>query len=247
MKTYALAMAGAGIPVFPLQGKRPIPGSHGFHDATTDRNTILDLWAQYPLANIGMPVLPGTVAIDVDPRSGGEEGMAQLQSQGMTMPDTTISISGRGDGGRHYFLKVPEGGYADRNLPEGIDIRVGGKHYVVAPPSLHPETGQPYWWANTTPIAECPRWLLDAIRPTIKRPEAPVINTENNGSALIKFVLDLQEGQRNHGYFWAVCEALKDNIWGAIKHDLKQAAQSIGLTEHEVEATSASAERRMTQ
>lgn len=239
---FARAYAGAGRPVFPLNGKAPAT-RHGFKDATTDLRVIDQWWTENPNYNIGLPVLDGEVVLDVDPRSGGLEGLAQLAE----LPATNTCITGRGDGGKHLWFKVGPGVFTDRNLPDGIDIRVGGRHYLVGPPSIHPDSGGHYYWSGPEYMEHAPRWLLDIIRPAIKRPEPPQPTGTNTGDGLIRFVSDLQEGQRNHGYFWAVCEALKDGIWATIQHDLKQAALSIGLTEHEVEASAASAQRRMTQ
>lgn len=240
---FARAYAGAGLPVFPLHGKQPAT-KHGLHDATTDLTQINQWWANDNY-NIGLPVPSNAVVLDWDPRSG-PDAIQNLKQYG-ELPATSTCVSGRGDGGCHMYYKVPEGVFTDRNLPDGIDIRVGRRHYCVTAPSKHPDTGGHYYWTGPEHIADAPRWLLDLIRPTIKRPQAPVITDNKDGAPLIRFVSELQEGQRNHGYFWAVCEALKDGIWGTIQGELKQAALSIGLTEHEVEATAASAERRMTQ
>lgn len=241
---FARAYASAGLPVFPLHGKAPAT-RHGFKDATTHPTQINEWFNNNHGHNIGLPVRPGCIVLDVDPRSGGAQGLVQLQHQYAPLPDTTTCISGRGDDGKHIYLKVPDGVFTDRNLPDGIDIRVGGKHYLVAPPSIHPDTGGHYYWDGPEHIADCPRWLLDLIRPPIKPVEAPNINTSNTGAGLIKFVSELQEGQRNHGLFWALCEAIKDGLYPTIKPDLHQAALSIGLSEQEINTTAASAERRM--
>lgn len=242
---YARAYAGAGIPVFPLipRDKRPAT-KNGFKDASADLGTVTQWWTENPHYNIGLPVLPGSVVIDTDPRHN-PHGLEQLENRYLPLPATTTCISGRGDDGKHIYLKVPDGVFTDRNLPDGIDIRVGGKHYLVAPPSIHPDTGGHYYWDGPEHIADCPRWLLDLIRPPIKPVEAPNINTSNTGAGLIKFVSELQEGQRNHGLFWALCEAIKDGLYPTIKPDLHQAALSIGLSEQEINTTAASAERRM--
>lgn len=242
---FALAYASAGLPIFPLSGKQPAT-RHGFKDATTDRDQILEWFDNNQQHNIGLPLPKGTCALDVDPRSGGLHGLAELETNYAPLPETTVTISGRNDGGKHYYFKVPPGRLTDRNLPEGIDIRVGERHYLVAPPSVHPDTGGHYRFAEPEhPIADCPRWLLDLIRPTIKPVEAPVVRDGETGAGLIRFVAEAQEGQRNHILFWALCESLKDGIYPAIKQDLLNAALSVGLSEQEFHTTAASAERRM--
>lgn len=245
MINEALTYAKYGWPVFPLRGKLPLT-SHGFKDASTHDQTVRDWWQRHPDANIGLALLPGMLVLDIDPRHNGGDNLANLIREHSPIPDTRTCITGRQDGGRHYYMRAPAGRLTDRKLPEGIDIRVGGKHYVVAPPSIHPDTGKPYVWNGIRTMADCPRWLADIIRVPIQ-PEVPppTRQSDSDGNGLIDFVAGLAEGNRNHGYFWACCTAISDGIYSSIKEDLKIAARGIGLTEHEVEATAASAERRV--
>ena len=70
--------AAAGWAVFPIQqrGKWPaIPkrqGGNGFHDATQDEDQIRVWWARCSDANIGAPVPPSLVVVDVDGEQGAE-------------------------------------------------------------------------------------------------------------------------------------------------------------------------------
>ena len=68
----ALVYAGRGLPVFPCNGKRPCT-ERGFHDASTDTETVLTWWQRWPTANIGMPTgaTSGIDVLDVDMQSGG--------------------------------------------------------------------------------------------------------------------------------------------------------------------------------
>lgn len=244
MINAALNYAAAGWPVFPLRGKLPMT-AHGFKDASTDPQVVRNWWTRNPEANIGLAIIPGVLIIDVDPRHNGGENLERLVKERGHIPETRTCITGRRDGGRHYYLNAPDGRLTDRQLPEGIDIRVGGKHYVVAPPSVHPDTGKTYVWNGVREIVDCPRWLAELVRVPIQ-PDVPIIpRKDGDGSGLIDFVADLAEGNRNHGFFWACCTAIGDGLYPSIKEDLKLAARGIGLTEHEVEATAASAERRM--
>lgn len=245
MIAAALQYARHGWPVFPLRGKLPMT-SHGFKDATTDPRTVHDWWDRHPEANIGLALRPGILVLDIDPRHDGGDNLDALTRQHGDIPQTRTCITGRRDGGRHYYLRAPSGRLTDRNLPEGIDIRAGGKHYVVAPPSIHPDTGKSYEWNGVKTMAECPRWLAELVRVPIRREVPPPVRAEgSDGAGLIDFVTGLAEGNRNHGYFWACCTAISEGIYPTIKNDLMTAALSIGLSEHEVEATAASAERRV--
>ncbi|WP_425248482.1 bifunctional DNA primase/polymerase [Auritidibacter ignavus] len=243
--TYARAYAETGLPVFPLHGKKPAT-RHGLKDATTDLVQISQWFDNTNGHNIGLPVPPGCVVLDVDPRSGGIDGLKRLEAEHGPLPPTTVSVSGRGDGGHHQFFKSPpDQPYTDRHLPDGLDIRAGGKHYVVAPPSVHPVTGGHYYFQEpVTPVAEVPRWLLDRLRPPIRPVQPPTPRQGSTGEHLINWVTNLQEGERNHGLFWAACTAIEEGVLDHIRADLEHAGLHIGLPAHEVQATIRSAERR---
>lgn len=139
----AIAYARRGWSVFPLQGKRPLPGTAGHRDATTDLKVIKSWWREYPDANVGIRCdsASGPVIIDQD----GPEGIPSIKSLGL--PPTLKASSGRKHR-RHYYFDgaVEEVRRAIKVLP-GVDL-LGDGGYVVAPPSIHPETGRPYRWVN---------------------------------------------------------------------------------------------------
>lgn len=180
MAAFAVEYAAAGWEVFPLNGKIPaIPkraGGRGVLDATTDRTQIAAWWAMYPGANIGLRVAPHAIVIDTDPRHGGDVGLADLIDQFGPLPTTLTSASGRGDGGRHYFFRRPFGRLTSRRLPRGIDLKTNGG-YVVAPPSIHPDTGGRYTWVDEAPIADPPPWLTELLAQP-----PPVLNIGTKGA-----------------------------------------------------------------
>lgn len=164
MLDNALQLARAGFAVFPLAGKNPaIPrdaGGNGFHDATHDEAKLRAWWTSYPHANVGIAIPPGCVVVDVDPRNGGR--VEALEALGV--PPTMVAASGREDGGRHYWFTVPpELSFGGRlkGLGKGYDVKMGGRGYVVAPGSIHPDTGRPYSWVSVAPTAPAPAWLLE--------------------------------------------------------------------------------------
>ena len=55
---------------------------------------------------------------------------------------------------------------------DGIDVLHHGHRYSILPPSLHPETGQPYTWVHdpTTPMADLPEWLAERTHTGTRRP-----------------------------------------------------------------------------
>lgn len=166
MLHHALALAEDGWRVFPLRpgGKEPLFGSphkrgylapsggkcrgecgkdgHGAWDGTTDPDKIRRWWGQNPKANIGISMGEDRIAVDIDPHHGG--------TRPAVLPPTRTHASGRGSG-EHLIYRVVPGSAAARlqqnntgRAGDGVDIKIGGGAYLVAPPSLHPDTGQPY-------------------------------------------------------------------------------------------------------
>jgi len=52
---------------------------HGHKNATTDEHLIWRWWDEWPHANVGAPVLPGEMVLDVDPDNGGFESLRTLK------------------------------------------------------------------------------------------------------------------------------------------------------------------------
>ena len=92
----------------------------------------------------------------------GYEELDKLTSEHGPLPATwTVRTGG---GGTHYYWRIPEGvGVPSHNdWRPFIDIRGQGGQ-VVAPPSIHAETGVEYeWFVNNLNLpVEPPQWLLD--------------------------------------------------------------------------------------
>lgn len=190
----ALALARAGLPVFPLveRGKEPrIPSAHpdgdpvrgkcagacgkeghGFHDAAKNEATIRAWWARWPDANLGVPTgaVSGLDVLDLDAPKG-VASLAGLEAVHGEVPRTlTVRTGG---GGLHLYFLHAEGLRNRAGVAEGIDVR-GDGGYVVVPPSIHP-SGRRYEAlhganADLTEFANWPSWLLAlVVKP---RPEA---------------------------------------------------------------------------
>jgi hypothetical protein len=178
---WAIAYATHGTPVFPccpwdgayndykgnpIKAKAPLV-AHGFKDATTDINQIRRWWETlFPFAMIGRMVPADQVCIDIDPWKGGK--LSDLQAiVGFPLgrePATQSTWSGRNDGGTHLFFQRPFGPLVSTKLPKGIDLRVGGNHYTIIAPSIHPETGGAYAWMWDNETAPCPRATQIPVR-----------------------------------------------------------------------------------
>ncbi|MEV6305875.1 bifunctional DNA primase/polymerase [Actinoplanes sp. NPDC051861] len=181
MLDAALALAAEGIPVFWLgRTKRPVANCpdcpkaetdpshdpqacpcltcHGFYAATTGPARIAAAQQAVPggLLAIRTGAVSNRVVIDIDPRNGGKV-IPEL------MPPTRCARSG--SGGWHLHYRHPGGPLAGklRGHP-GIDVKADGG-YVVAPPSIHPGTRQPYRWIGNRAEIEMPPPLIAACRP----------------------------------------------------------------------------------
>lgn len=169
----ALWYAGLGIPVFPLQprGKQPLPGSHGFKDATTDPGQVEAWWRQTPAANIGAATGHQFDVIDVDGLTGIRSCLAldpDADYHSNAPPGRQITLAQMLDvdevghaetprGGGHHIYIPPQPGRStgsgeDSDLPAGIDYRgLGG--YVAMPPSVG-DNGRRYRWTRPLQLEE---------------------------------------------------------------------------------------------
>lgn len=188
MGTYAAELAVNGWPVLPLRGKVPaipnphpkgsperqsckgecgLPG-HGVLDATTDLATVAAWWGgPYAKCNIGAKVPESMFVLDVDDL----DALAELEAEHSPVPVTLTTISGRASGGKHLYFRRPSGAISRRRLPKGIEIKTSAG-YTVQPPSIHPESGQPYRRIEA-PVNAPPAWLVSLLRPEIVAPTRP--------------------------------------------------------------------------
>lgn len=165
---HALQYLGLGWSVFALipGSKRPaVPIKDLLSGAERwDEATVYSYWGMNPGAGVGVVTgRPSNLAVvDIDVRNGGDMDLAA------DFGFVVCSRSGRGSGG-HLFCKLtdPElrGGKTGRL---GVDLKANGG-YVVAPPSIHPDTGRAYKWVNgpeVAPLGTLPAWALEKPTPT---------------------------------------------------------------------------------
>lgn len=123
--------------------------------------------------NAGITCGPASciLVVDVDNHSYTREW---LEERGLTFPlPTTLTV--RTHKGAHFYYQYPKDGksYGNRSIKHTVhdevtgnkytvgafDIR-GNGGYVVAPGSIHPETGKPYTITRNVFPAEAPEWVL---------------------------------------------------------------------------------------
>lgn len=146
---YALLYASMGWRVFPLRPRSKTPATpKGFKDATADERQIREWWTKNPRYNIGIATGNGLCVLDIDDKPKnpvqGSDALRDWEFEHGGISETVTAISGTG--GTHYYFDV-----GDVKVPSCqsdkifIDIRCEGG-YIVAPPSIHPDTGEPYIW-----------------------------------------------------------------------------------------------------
>lgn len=192
----ALHYARRGWPVHPLKPLSKIPASkHGCLDAVTDERQIRAWWTENPQYNIGLRTGVMWFVLDVDSKHA--DAAEWLDS--VTLPETITAVTGTN--GRHFLFRMPE--FAVQNsagkIGPHVDIRgVGG--YIVAAPSVHPDTKQEYAWdcPEEFPVghpAEAPEWLIERLKPTGSQRVGPAPNIIPHGqqhTTLFKYACSMR-------------------------------------------------------
>jgi hypothetical protein len=196
------------LPVFPTKPDKSPATERGFKDATTDAETNKKRWTEHPEYGIGIPTgkTSGWLALDSDPRHGGDATLSALIEQHGALPPTLQAKTG--GGGDHFIFAYPED-VEIRNsagkLGAGLDIRGEGGYIIVAP-TIHPSGGV-YVWANALDPAPVPAWMLEALQSREHTPVDTDYNPTLRPSPRMGVVFP--EGMRNCGLFRVACA-----IWG---------------------------------
>lgn len=199
-------------------GKHPRVKWLEFQDRKPTEDEVRFWWRKWPNANpiIITGRISGIVAIDVDPRHGGDEAWREWTRRN-PVPATVTSLTG--GGGQHYLYNWPgqdvrpatnilSPGYAPdgkTKLESGVDFRGDGS-YILAPPSTH-ESGRLYAWDSEAhpddmPIADMPKMLLLLILKQHagnfgEEPDDGMRRSKLDLEALSEGKLELSEGGRN--------------------------------------------------
>jgi hypothetical protein len=213
----AVDLAEHAVAVFPCaMDKRPRT-PHGHREATVDPKQISVWWRQWPEALIGWSVARPLFVLDVDARHRGHESLAELQAQHGPLPKTLTSVTG--GGGLHMIFRAPINVRVRQlsGFAAGLDTRVGGRGYIILPPSAH-ASGQQYRWLECVRPVEAPAWLLDLVcvqsapaTPCMPAPPAGTGRRIRYAAAVLQgeaeAVASAPEGGRNHRLFraWKRC------------------------------------------
>jgi hypothetical protein len=179
MLQAALEYRSLGFLVLPLAGKTPHVGllrrTHGIRST----NRLVELgadeehvraWFSEPGANVGVfcgAVSRGLVVVDLDD--------CEFPLPGSRLPLTPLVKTGRGRRrGYHLYYRSSED-IATTRFAWG-EIRGRSPSYVVAPPSVHPDTGRPYAWQ--LPLQEAPLADFSLLTLPPEHPVSPNGNTK---------------------------------------------------------------------
>lgn len=160
-----------GFAIFPLgvESKKPAV-KNGLNDWTDNPDDVRSYWKAKPYANIGITCgapSNGLLVIDLDIEEDGTDGrktLAEWASVYGELPETAEATTG--SGGKHLFYRTDRTTIRpSTNKSLGVDIRCDGS-YIVAPPSVHPDTGDTYEWdihPDEVPIADATGVVYDFI------------------------------------------------------------------------------------
>lgn len=255
----------AGERVIPLEpkGKRPLvrwqEEAVQFENEPRidDINRIVNWFDKWPDANIGLAALNDDVWFDFD----GEQGMKALAELEQAYPEFQTAprnITGKGVHVRFRMTDGMELSNSASKLADGVDVRAGGKGYVMAPPSIHP-SGTRYRCVRTGERPAVPKPLYEALTasPLPSRDEPhqvqSLLGTSRYGDKALweetTLVRAAPDGRRNNQLNISAMKVFNLVAGGHIAEDvalseLLTAALDAGLSESEAFATINSAARK---
>lgn len=143
--------------IFPCGANSKTPLEKDYAEKASNNPEIIRQWAlKYPNCNWGMHLKNnGLIAVDIDPRNGGEDTWLELSLQ-HGFSDEKEWIQKTPSGGMHYIYSVPDFHHFKGALGKGIDIKHNG--YILIPPSSI--KGNAYT-SNSGEIRNLPEWIFE--------------------------------------------------------------------------------------
>ena len=164
----ALALAGAGLSVFPChaggdKAKQPMPFIKWRDASTTSQSQIRQWWQKWPDAAIGLDLGKcGLLVIDAD-RHGEHDGVeawgAVMAAHGFD-PDSAPLVATPNQGNHHFFRQPADRrlGNGRGSLPPGVDVR-GEGGYVIAPGTIMADGRVYELFGDLAAAPAIPDWL----------------------------------------------------------------------------------------
>lgn len=138
---YALDYLQRGWPVVPAIGKQPVVAWTAYQCALPSSEQVSEWFGSRENRNLAVITgsLAGLVVVDCDSKQDSQWWQT-------TFPTTPLAVT-TGGGGAHFYYRHPLDTIRNRSrlLGRRVDLRADGG-LVIAPPSIHPETGRAYQW-----------------------------------------------------------------------------------------------------
>lgn len=169
VRRAALAYAKAGIYVLPVARGTKNPGSL-VHDWTAESSTdpeVIQAWFdKWPDANVGIhPGKSGLLVFDLDKADKLSQlppAIAEDIRLGAFQRSRTLPGKFKGARGHYVFTDALGAGNSAGGWAPWGDVR-GANGFIMAAPSIHPETGEPYTWVRSGEVPAVPVGLRDLI------------------------------------------------------------------------------------
>lgn len=204
-----LAAGWRGVLPLPARRKKyPPSGYTGRAGALPDETQVADWVRERPAGNVALRLYRGVAGVDVDQYDDkrGADELARLEAELGPLPPTWSSSARPWPSGIRLYRIPVDVELAGAPLP-GVEVVQFHHRYVVAPPSIHTDTGEPYRWRTpegeegdgpprpeelpALPDAWVARWRSDAevaqSRPPVPPRPAPA---DVARSAAVQRVLD---------------------------------------------------------
>lgn len=257
----AIAYFFEGMSVIPLTGKQCRMKWARFQDTVAIPETINKWHRAGALQNVGIvcgQVSRNLVVMDLD----GQAAIDAYEERFPHLLNTFTVLTGSGKG-KHLYYRVSSLPPTTRLVypnHQAIELRANGC-YVVAPPSIHPDTLKPYAVAFQSEILELPhleevkRWLYSKISQSKPTYQQPIQRTIRDGGVpkWASAALDYEcrnvrlsvEGNRSNAlntaaYNLGQIVADGNLSQSTVENNLITAALQTGLSESEARATIAS-------
>ncbi len=236
-------LARVGHVLIPLREGSKAPRDRDWPNRQYDAVAVI-AEARARSGNLGVRLGPRDLVLDVDPRNGGEASLRALVADAGLDLDRYPYVA-TGGGGHHYYLRKREGVNTVGRLPQypGIDFKKQGGQ-VVAPGSMHPETGRRYesefWMLGPDETPEAPATLLELLR--VRRVTKPAgtgdadrwgeITPEQLAAALAELPPD-DYGEGTHDdWFQLMCASHHATAGAGREEFIAWSTQAAGYSDH---------------
>lgn len=210
-------LSNQGFTLIPCRGKRPIEDN--WNKACVEKKPF------YPCEYIGLNAAiacgpaSGIIGLDIDDI---QLFVSYAKQHNLNLPLTREHQTGSGKS--HHIFRYPQDGrkYGNRSIKQGgFDIK-GFGGCLMAPGSIHPDTGQLYEISMDVPIAEAPDWLLKlALHEDVKDQSFQTTSPKWNGSlddlnitTATKLLIKngVPKGQRSEALFSVISSLIRTGL-----------------------------------